>query len=351
VKGGRAILHRDPIDDLPGGDANRDLRQLIKSAWVVQAIHAAAALGVADRLATGPRDAAALAAEVGAAPGQLRRLLRALTALGLVRALDGDRWELTPLGTPLRSDVPDSLRSYAVLHGGQLWGLWGRLPEAVRSGRPPLPRGTAFDRMRAGADQAGVFGDAMTGATSASADALARALPLDGVRTLLDVGGGHGALLAAVLAARPQLRGLLVDLPYVEAPARALLEAAGVGERCEVHAGDFFTALPAGADAALLKSVLHDWDDAQCGALLAVCRRALGAGGRLVVVERLLPERIEATVAHRDVVASDLTMMIATGGRERTLEELTALLAASGFDVCGRGHAAGYDVVEARATA
>jgi len=269
--------------------------------------------------------------------------------LGLVRAAGDDRWDLTPLGTPLRSDVPDSLRSYAVLHGGRLWGLWGRLADAVRSGRPPLPRGTAFDRMRSDGATAGVFGDAMAGATSAGAQALAAALPLDGVRTLLDVGGGHGALLAAVLEGRPALRGVLVDLPYATGPARVLLAAAGVGDRCEVHAGDFFAGLPAGADAALLKSVLHDWDDARAAELLATCRQALGTGGRLIVVERLVPAPIGTTAEHREVVASDLTMMVATGGCERTLEELTALLAASGFAVCGSGRAASYDVVEARA--
>jgi hypothetical protein len=164
------------------------------------------------------------------------------------------------------------------------------------------------------------------------------------------VGGGHGALLAAILRAHPALRGVLFDLPHVAEGARAELEAAGVAGRCEVVAGSFFESVPGGADAYLLKSVLHDWDDERCGAILGGARRAMAEGGRLLVVERVMPERMTACAAHRAVAASDLNMLVATEGRERTEAEYRALLAAAGF---ARIHcsplAAGYTLLEAQA--
>lgn len=334
-------------------DPRRTLRQLIKSAWIVQAIHAAAALGVADRLASGARATGEIAVETAADATAMRRLLRALATLGLVRALPGDRWELTALGEPLGTDTPGSLHAYALLHGRQLWSRWGRMPEAVRTGAAAKGAGaaTSFDAFQSDDESSDVFGAAMAGVTGGAATSLVEALALADTGTLMDVGGGQGQLLAAALVAHPALRGVLVDLPYALEPARARLRAAGVERRCTLHGADFFEPLPAGSDAAVLKSVLHDWSDARCAALLDGCRRALPAGGRLLVIERLLPDQIAATADDREIVASDLTMLVATEGRERTLAELSALLACSGFALEDVTAVGGYTVVAARAVA
>lgn len=339
-------------DEGAGGSALA-LLEMIQAGWVAQAIHVAARLGIADRLADGPKRWDELAASVGAHPHALRRLLRGLASLGLCAEGDDGVFALTPLGAHLRADAPGSLRALALFHGGSLWPAWGALVHCVKTGRrarPPGSREGAFEHLARRPGAAEVFDAAMVDVARLVADTLVRGYDFSGLACIVDVGGGHGALLAAILRAHPALRGVLFDLPHVADGARAELEAAGVAGRCEVVAGSFFESVPGGADAYLLKSVLHDWDDEGCGAILAGCRRAMAEGARLLVVERVMPERMTACAAHRAVAASDLNMLVATEGRERTEAEYRALLAAAGF---ARARilplAAGYALLEARA--
>jgi hypothetical protein len=318
---------------------------------VAQAIHAAAVLGVADALDEQPRPTATLAAQLDVDASALRRLLRGLAALELVAAHDGDAWTITALGRPLRADAPGSLRSYAMLHGRQLWPAWARLADCGRSGRATGARGAGvapFDALAGDAGAASVFGEAMHGRTSGVVDEIVAAMALDGVATLVYVGGGHGELLAAALGAHPGLRGVLVERAHVVDAARDRLRRAGVDARCELVAVDGFATPPA-ADAVVMKSVLHDWNDEQATALLAACRAGLTGGARLFVVERLLPETVGSGALDRELAASDLTMLVATSGRERTAAEIAALLRAGGFAPVRTMPAGEYTVVEATA--
>jgi hypothetical protein len=341
---------RDPTAS--GADSPLALLEMINSGWMAQAIHVAARLGIADRLAEGPRSCDELAASVGAHPGALRRLLRGLASLGLCREAADGAFALTPLGEHLRADAPGSLRSLALFFGGSLWPAWGALVHCVKTGKRARSLGSregAFEHLAQRPEAARVFDAAMVEVARLIADSLVRGYDFSGIGRIVELGGGHGALLVAILRAHPAMRGVLFDLPHVVDGARAHLEAAGVADRCEVVPGSFFESVPSGADAYLLKSVIHDWDDERSLAILENCRRAMPEkGGRLLLVERIVPERMEACAEHRVVAASDLNMLVATEGRERTEAEYRALLGSAGLELTRSVPiGAGYSVIEA----
>lgn len=308
-----------------------ELMRLANGYQVSQAIHVAAALGVADLLGDEPRGSDDLAAEAGAHPGSFYRLLRALAAAGVFREWADRRFSLAPMGRCLRSDAEAPVGPYAVFVGRPYqWSAWGDLLHGVRTG------GNAFRHVH-GADpweyrsrhpeEGAVFDRAMTALSRRVAQAAIAAHDFSPYRRIVDVGGGHGALLAAILAAHPAARGVLYDRPGVVAGAAEVLRGAGVADRCDAVSGDFFEAVPGGGDAYLLKAVLHDWDDAEAGAILRNCRRAVGPGGKLLVLERVVAPPNEDPEAK----FFDLFMMAVTGGRERTRDEFAALLAGAGF--------------------
>ena len=240
------------------------LSRMISSLWVPQAIHTAAALGLADAMAAGPRSSEDLAAAVGANPGALHRLLRGLVALELCTTTDDGRFELTDLGSCLRSDTRDSVHAWALLMGDRVWLSWSRLLDCVRTGDsvPALEgNATPFDQMTANPEAYAVFSESMVQLTRHLAGAVAAAYDFSGIRTIVDVGGGYGALLPPILKANPEMRGTVADLPLCRDGALRLFEKAGVADRCEFRAVDMFEALPPGADAYIIKSVIHDWDD------------------------------------------------------------------------------------------
>ena len=313
-----------------------------------QVVHAAARLGLADLLADGPRSVDDLAAATGTHAPSLARLVRALAALGALAEVGGGRVELTPLGAPLRSDVPGSVRDAVLFLAGEwYWRAWGGLLHSVRTGEPAFPAvhgTTAWDYRARHPEEGAIFDAAMTGISGMAADAVARSYDFSRIGVLADVGGGHGELLAAILAAHPSMRGILFDQPQVVAGARRLLERAGVADRCEVVGGSFFEAVPGGADAYLLKSVIHDWDDPEAAAILRACRAAVGDKGRLLVVERVVGPPNEPDPAK----FSDLNMLVELGGRERTAEEYRDLLAGAGFRLVGvTPTGSPFEVVEA----
>ena len=329
------------------------LSRLIMSTWVPQAIHTAAVLKLPDALAPGPRSSDDVAREVGAPADQVHRLLRALVVLELCTQEDDGRFALTPMGEYLREDARDTMRNWALLWGRpMIWSAWGRLSESVRTGEtaPHLIAGLGtFEWVAQDPEGAEIFNRSMQELTVRVSRAIAKAYDFSGLRRVVDVGGGHGALLPAILAANDGMSGVVFDLPYCRDGAEAFLRAQGVADRCRFEAGDFFESVPAGADAYLIKSVLHDWDDERSRPLLARIRDAMRDDSPLLVIEVLAPERLTGSPFDSIVVGSDLNMMLMTGGKERTEAEYRALLASAGLRVTrvlGTGTSMG--ILEAR---
>jgi len=293
-----------------------------------QAISTAAELGIADRLAGGPRRAAELAAELGGDAGAIERLLALLCSLGVCEPAADGRFGLTSRGRALRADALGPLAAF--LGSPVMWDPLARLPEALRASD-----GTAFERTHGARlyehlardpRTAGAYDAAIAAYTRAVTAALGERDVFAGARTLVDIGGGSGASLAALLRRWPTLRGVLVDLPHVAGPARARLPAELAG-RVEVVEGDYFESLPAGADLYLLQHVLHNWDDERAAALLSRVRAAMAPAASVLVVEAVL-----APVDYADSARMlDLEMLVLTGGRERRKPEWRRLLRAAGL--------------------
>jgi hypothetical protein len=326
-----------------------ELLRLVNGYQASQAIHVAATLGIADLLADGARSSDDVAEAAGADPDALYRLLRALAALGVLHEEDGRRFSLTELGDGLRSDAPQSVAGWAAYIGRPAyWQAWGALLHSVRTGETAFPavHGTdVWDYRAHRPEDSAAFDRAMTASTRTIDAAVVEAYDFGRYGTIVDVGGGRGALLAALLRRHPAMQGVLFDRPHVVAEAVELLEEAGVADRCRIKGGSFFDGVPAGADAYLLKSIVHDWEDPEATAILERCRAAIGdRGGALLLVERDLGPPNEVPAAK----LSDLNMLVAPGGRERTQEEYAALLAASGFAFAGATAAGVVNVIEAR---
>jgi len=329
------------------------LLEAINASWATQTIAAAVELRIPDLLSDAPLDCDALARAAGCDAPSLKRLLAALASLALVTQDGGGRFALSPRGALLRSDVPESLAAWALFCGRRVWRNWSHLADSVRSGSSATRRNGGnddFAHLEADPPTAALFHRAMTNLTRPVAAAFAASVDLDGDLRVVDVGGGYGQLLATLLLAHPRLRGVLFDLPHAIEPAAAQIAQLGLSSRCELVSGSFFDHLPAGADAYLLKSVLHDWDDAHCARILQRCRQAMAKrpGARLFVIERLAPEHFAATPRDRAIARSDLNMLVSLGGRERSEREYRALLADA--DLCAtRTHALAseFGVVEA----
>ncbi|MBL8482675.1 MAG: hypothetical protein JNJ60_10790 [Rhodocyclaceae bacterium] len=312
------------------------LIDLIGACWTTQALYVAADLGLADLLAQQPASAEQLAACTRSHPDALRRLLRALVSLGLCAEGADGLYALTPAGQPLRKDVPASLHALAIWWGRYCWPEMQGLGESVRTGasaRTLANGGGAYARLAQDGDAAAVFHRAMRSRTRLMAQALARRLDVSDCRCVLDLGGGEGELIAALLLAHPHLRGMLLDRPHALCGAKTFLAQLGLEARCELLAGDFFVSVPPGADLVVLKSVLHNWDDDQAARILANCWLALRPGARLLVIERVLPPRMHSSGACRAAMRADLNMLVGPGGRERDEHEFRALLQCAGLAV------------------
>ncbi|MBA2446401.1 MAG: methyltransferase [Chloroflexi bacterium] len=309
------------------------LYQKLTATWVAQAISVVAKLGTADALADGPKGVDELAVAANAHAPALYRILRALASVGIFAEEEDGRFCLTPLAEPLRSDAPGSVRSFAIMLGEEWsWRPWGQLLQSVTTGQPAFEHtyGTGIfaylaDRPDAGA----IFDAAMTSRSGPDADAVTAAYDFSAFRTVVDVGGGRGALLAAILRTNPDVRGILFDQAHVIPGARQYLDAAGLGQRCELVAGDFFASVVAGGDTYVLKWIVHDWDDERALRILERCHRAMPATGRLLLVETVIPPGNDPSSGK----LADLAMLVWTGGQERTEAEYRALLAAAGFEL------------------
>jgi len=306
------------------------LRNLL-SYNTTQMLYVVAKLGIADLLADGARTADDLATTVGAHPRSLYRLLRALTHVGVFAEDDEQKFRLTPMAELLRAGAPGSMRAFALSYGERWWWApWGRLLETVQTGTTAFEQEMGqglFDYLQQHPDAAEIFNANMTTMTERELPELVTTYDFGGAGVLVDVGGGHGALVSAVLQQGRRARAVLFDQPAVVDGARAGLVAAGIADRCTLVAGDFFDSVPAGGDTYTLKDIIHDWDDARAIAILRNCKRAMSGTGKLLVIERVLPADGEPAVGKM----IDITMMVQTGGMERTEAEYRALLESSGF--------------------
>jgi len=299
--------------------------------WISKAVAVAAELGIADHLKHGPQTAAELAQLVGAHPGALYRLLRGIAGVGVFAEDAQGRFSMTPLATLLLTDNPQSWRAAAILNGVPwIWQPWGDLLYSVQTGKPAFDRifGMEFDTYLAQHQEAAdLFQSFMQVATAEEALAVAPIYDFSGMTTVVDVGGGRGALLGAILQANAHLRGVLFEAPHIIASARPTLDAQGVAERCQFISGDFFETLPAGGDAYILKWILVSWDDDQAVAILQNCHRAMGANGKVLVVERIIPTGNEPFYGK----LADLNLLVLYRGHHRTEAEYRTLFARAGF--------------------
>jgi hypothetical protein len=294
-----------------------------------QALYVAAKLGVADVLRSEPLASEAVAEAVGARAPLLRRVLRALVAAGVFIELEDGRFATNDAGSALRADAPGRVRDVVINFGEEMYRSFGELLHTVRTGE------TAFDFIY-GAPVFEYYAANPDAEASGAARMLARTLPvasefaasdvLRDARTLVDVGGGTGTLLAKVLSHRPKMRGVLFERPGMLELAGVYLAEQGLADRSDLVEGDFFVSVPAGGDLYVLKSVLHDWDDDRCVAILRSCRAAMDDTARLAIIDLLVPERMTSSGPAVSAGLLDLIMLAYAGGRERTEAELTQLL-------------------------
>lgn len=299
--------------------------------WVSGLIHTAASLGLADCLASGPRSAAELSADLGTHPRAMHRFMRALASFGILTQDADDRFALTPLGEALKSDAPGSARSTILaLTGSWMWNAWGAFQHSLETGQTAMEKVFGmplFDYLAQHPHEAALFSGAMVGIHGGEPPAVAEAYDFSAFASIVDVGGATGNMLAHVLARYPQPRGILFDRPHVVTEAPALLRARGVESRVSIEPGDFFATVPAGGDAYILSHIIHDWSEEQCLTILGNCRKAMKPGAKLLIVEFVLPE---GNTPHFGKLA-DMIMLAIPGGEERTAGEYGTLLATAGL--------------------
>jgi len=323
--------------------------QMMQILWpgaiAAQAIHVAARFALADLVAGGPKSIKELADATRTQASSLGRLLRALTSLGIFVEDTTGRYRQTALSDTLRSDHPESIRPFAMMLGAHfVWKPSGALGETVQTGQPSFERvyGAPFFEYLAGhPDDAAVFNAAM----SSSPDhltAIVGAYDFSKFERIVDVGGGHGLLLAAILSANPRLLGVLYDLPGVVAGSSTLRQEP-ISRRCEIIGGDFFAEVPAGADAYILKGIIHDWNDEAALKILKNCRRAIRPDGTLLLAEAVLTPSPDPATA-----LMDMLLMVLTSGRERTESEFRSVLQEAGFSMLQVIRATHASIIESR---
>ena len=317
-------------DSVPAASA---VQQLAAAYRISQAVYTAAILGLADLLVEGPQTAEELACAADAHAPSLYRLLRALASIGIFAEDAERRFSLTPRAEALRTDSPGSLRYFVLMVAGpENRAACAEMLHSVRTGEPAFQEAfgmSAWEYRQRHPEVNAIYNAGRTDESRIQAEAIVAAYDFSGLDRIVDVGGGEGALLAAVLRTQPVARGVLFDQPHVVAGAAPVLAHAGVAERCQIVGGDFFGAVPAAADAYLLKYILHDWGDDQARDILQNCRRAISDRGRLLVIEYVIAPGNSYDWARW----MDITMLLNLGGRERTAAEFRDLFSAAGFSL------------------
>ena len=307
-----------------------ELNRMIAGFWATQAIHVAVRLHVPDLLASGPQTAEDLAAETDTHARSLYRLLRALSSSGVFLEDAEKRFALTPLSECLLGNTAGSLSALAWMRGDWQYRAWGDLLHNVQTGETAFEHvfgEPLFEFLRHNPENAAIFDQGMVGVHGRETEAMLAAFDFSDIRVLADIGGGNGSVLAAVLAKHPSLQAILFDRADVIDRAKANLTQAGVAERVQFIAGDFFQSVPSGADAYFLRHIIHDWDDQQATTILKNCRAVMPSDGRLLLAEFVLPDGPEPFHGKW----FDLAMMVVTGGQERTETEYRRLLDMGGF--------------------
>jgi hypothetical protein len=318
--------------------ARGELVRMVFGHMAAQVVATAGRLHLMDRIGDGERSAEELAGEYGANAQAMHRLLRTLAALGLLVENAAGSFSLTLTGSLLRPEHPDSVHSLVRMFADPaLLRGWERLEDSVRTGRPSFGEvfGTdIYAYLKEHPDLSALFNAAMSQGTRSTADVLPTRYDFGRFATVMDVGGGDGTLLAAILREHPTVRGVVFDTPDGLSQAETTLERAGLAGRFALESGDFFTSVPAGADLYLIKSVIHNWDDERAATIIRNCREAVSAHGRLLIIEPVFPSIVDASVPAL-MYLSDLNMLVNLGGRERTRTEFEQLCQLTGFAVTG----------------
>jgi len=319
---------------MPNESSLKEMRHLLCGFATTAAVSAVVNLGIIDHLSSNPRTTSELARLTGTNEEFLRRVLRYLASEGVFSEQEGDVFALTDLSYWLQSGLTGSLQPRASFVGRTVsWTAWGKLIQCLKTGESGVRAAfghTLFEFAKSDPDTAAIFDTYMAAQTKASVEAVLNAYNFAGVRELVDVGGGRGALLAGILQAHPGVRGILFDLPEVTDAAYPLLERAGVSDRCKIVSGSFFDQVLPAADAYAIKFILHDWSDDDSIRILSNCRRAMTAGGRVLIIEHVMPEQSVPDFAR----FMDMNMLVLTeGGRERTKQEFSQLLAAADLEL------------------
>lgn len=314
------------------------LFQLAIGHYLSRALALFAKLGIADLLGDDRRSADDLAAATHTHAPSLRRVLRLLATAGVVDEHEDGRFALTALGALLRDGAPGSMRAMVNVFAGEaIQDSWKELEYCVRTGEPAFkkrdPAADPFTTMAADPEAAATFDRAMATFAPQIAAAVASAYDFSGFGTIVDVGGGNGALLCGVLRAYPNLRGIVFDQPHVAERAKQQIGVAGLDARLTAEGGSFFEHVPPGADAYLLKHVIHDWADRDAAAILTVCRKAMPAHAKLLIVEGVYPARVDRSPDARAAASNDVNMLVVAGGRQRSEAEFRQLYESSGFEL------------------
>lgn len=308
------------------------LGEMITGYWISQAIYAAAKFGIADLLKNGPKSLDELANATNTKSDLLYRLLRALASVG-VFAEEGDKqFRLTPVAEPLQSNVPGSQRALALMMGENQYRAWGNLADTIQTGDNAYEKifgKPIFEHLAEEPDKARIFDEAMVGIHGRETGAILNAFDFSGFNVIADIGGGNGSKITSILQKYPNMKGILFDLPHVIERAQVNIDKSGVGDRCQLVMGDFFSSVPAGADAYVMRHIIHDWDDAKSLTILKNCFSVMPSGGKLLVVESVIPPGNEPFMGK----FLDLTMMLIPGGKERTENEFKELYDRAGFDL------------------
>jgi O-methyltransferase domain/Dimerisation domain len=311
------------------------LVQMGSAYWISRVVYAAAKLGLADHLSGKPKSAIELAQITRSHAPSLHRLMRTLASLGMLAENANHKFALTSLGEALKANAPGSAHATILLHGSEWHGAaFEHIMYSVETGRTAMEKVWGlplFEYLTKNPEQASLLNKMITGLHSGEPAAIAEAYDFSTCKTILDIGGGTGSVLAAILGHHPGLRGVLFDSPHVVAEAPSLLKAKSVLDRVAVQSGDFFAAVPAGGDCYVLSHILHDWNDEQCLTILRNCRKAMETDGRLLIVEMVLPP---GDAPHPGKIL-DMVMLVVVGGVERTEAEYATLLSEAGFRLHG----------------
>lgn len=309
--------------------------QLATGHYISRALFLAAKLGIGDLLKDGPQGADELASVTGMHARSLKRVMRLLASAGVFAEGESGKFTLTPVGECLRTGVPGSARAMVMLFAGnRIQESWKDLEYCVRTGEPSYRRRGVddpfLDPLRTPEEDAN-FDAAMADFTQLAALAVASVYDFKPFKTLVDVGGGNGALMIGILKANPALSGIVFDQPAAAERAKEQIARNGLTERCRAVGGDFFKDVPGGGDAYILKHVIHDWDDDRAVAILRNCHKALAPEGKLLIVEGVYPNRISQSPESLGATANDVNMLVSTGGRQRSEGEFRSLYEAAGF--------------------